>query len=232
MKLGPDISAVAALIGDPARANILTALMSGCALTATELAVEAGVTKQTTSSHLAKLLDGGFLSMEKQGRHKYYRLANHEIAELLEKITSIAADIAPKRVRIGPKEPALRKARRCYDHLAGDLAVKMFDGFIEQGLIVNDRNHNDGFPTLTIKGADFFIQFGIDIKNLENKKRPVCRSCLDWSVRRHHLAGGLGAALLSEFENRNWAKRSAENRIIEFTVPGEQALLAAFNLVD
>lgn len=230
MKLGPDISSIAALIGDPARANILTALMNGGALTATELSVEAGVTKQTTSSHLAKLVEGKFLNVEKQGRHKYYRLANHEIAELLEKMTTIAADIAPKRVRTGPKEPALRKARRCYDHLAGDLAVKMFDGFIQQELIVNDRNHNDGIPTLTPKGIVFFTRFGIDIKNLENKKRPICRSCLDWSVRRHHLAGGLGAALLNQFESRNWAKRSTKNRIIEFTNAGEQKLITAFGL--
>ncbi|MBL1242097.1 MAG: winged helix-turn-helix transcriptional regulator [OCS116 cluster bacterium] len=230
MKFGPDISSTAALIGDPARANILTALISGCALTATELATEAGVTKQTTSSHLAKLVEGGFLSVEKQGRHKYYRLANHEIAELLESLANVAADIAPTRVRTGPKEPALRKARRCYDHLAGDLAVKMFDGFIAQGLIVNDRNNNKGFPALTTKGADFFSRFGIDIKNLENKKRPICRSCLDWSVRRHHLAGGLGAALLSEFESRGWAKRSAKNRIIEFSQTGEKNLLAALHL--
>ncbi|MBL1422617.1 MAG: winged helix-turn-helix transcriptional regulator [Alphaproteobacteria bacterium] len=230
MKLGPDISSTAALIGDPARANILTALISGCALTATELASEAGVTKQTTSSHLAKLVDGGFLSVEKQGRHKYYRLANHEIAALLESLANVAADIAPKRVRTGPKEPALRKARRCYDHLAGEIAVKMFDGFIAQGLIVNDRNNNQGFPILTTKGTEFFDRFGIDIKNLNKQKRPICRSCLDWSVRRHHLAGGLGAALLSEFESRGWAKRSAKNRIIEFSQTGEQKLLAAFLL--
>lgn len=230
MKLGPDISSTAALIGDPARANILTALISGCALTATELATEAGVTKQTTSSHLAKLVEGGFLSMEKQGRHKYYRLANHEIAELLESLANVAADIAPQRVRTGPKEPALRKARRCYDHLAGDLAVKMFDDFIIQGLIVNDRNDNNGIPVLTAKGADVFTRFGIDIKNLQNKKRPVCRSCLDWSVRRHHLAGGLGAALLNEFESRGWAKRSVKNRIIEFNQAGEQSLKDTFGI--
>lgn len=230
MKLGPDISSTAALIGDPARANILTALISGCALTATELATEAGVTKQTTSSHLAKLVDGGFLSVEKQGRHKYYRLANHEIAALLESLANVAADIAPQRVRTGPKEPALRKARRCYDHLAGELAVQMFDGFIAQGLIVNDRDTNQGFPALTTKGAEFFTRFGIDIKNLKHQKRPICRSCLDWSVRRHHLAGGLGAALLNEFESRGWAKRSAKNRIVEFSQTGETKLLAAFLL--
>lgn len=230
MKFGPDISSTAALIGDPARANILTALISGCALTATELATEAGVTKQTTSSHLAKLVDGGFLSVEKQGRHKYYRLANHQIAELIESLANVAAQIAPKRVRTGPKEPALRKARRCYDHLAGDLAVKMFDGFIAQELIINDRNHNQGIPTLTAKGIEYFTRFGIDINNLQTQKRPICRACLDWSVRRHHLAGGLGAALLNEFESRGWAKRSAKNRIISFSPQGEQALFAAFNL--
>lgn len=230
MKFGPDISSTAALMGDPARANILTALISGCALTATELSVEAGVTKQTTSSHLAKLVDGGFLSVEKQGRHKYYRLANHQIAEMLETIANVAADIAPKRVRTGPKDPALRKARRCYDHLAGDLAVKMFDAFIANGLIVNERETNQGKPTLTEKGRDYFDRFGIDINVLDKQKRPVCRACLDWSVRRHHLAGGLGAALLSEFEKRGWAKRNAKHRIIEFTREGELELLNMFEM--
>ncbi|MGL1922661.1 MAG: ArsR family transcriptional regulator [Hyphomicrobiales bacterium] len=228
MKLGPDISSIAALIGDPARANILTALLGGYALTATELTTEAGVTKQTASSHLSKLVEGKLLSVEKQGRHKYYRLANHEIAELLESLTNVAADIAPKRVRTGPKEPALRKARRCYDHLAGEIAVKMFDEFIAQGLIVNDRNNNEGIPVLTNKGTEHFTRFGIDINKLHNQKRPICRSCLDWSMRRHHLAGGLGAALLDEFEARGWAQRSVENRIINFTSEGEKAVLNLF----
>lgn len=232
MKYLPDIAAIAALIGDPARANILTALMSGWALTATELSVEAGVTKQTTSAHLAKLVNGKILTVEKQGRHKYYRLANHEIAELLETLTSVAADLAPKRLRTGPKEPAMRKARRCYDHLAGEIAVKMFDGFIAQGLIVNDRNNNQAVPILSIKGAEFFTRFGIDIKNLEQNKRPLCRACLDWSVRRHHLAGGLGAALLIEFETRGWAKRFEKSRIVEFSAEGENSLMLAFHLAD
>lgn len=230
MKLGPDISVIAALIGDPARANILTALVSGCALTATELAVEAGVTKQTTSSHLSKLVEGGFLSVEKQGRHKYYRLANHEIASLLETLTHVAAGLTPRRVRTGPKEPALRKARRCYDHLAGDLAVKMMDGFMAQGYIVNDKNRNIDLPQLTAKGIEAFETFGINIEKLRQQKRPVCRACLDWSVRRPHLAGGLGAALLTRFETLGWAKRSEKSRIVSFTNQGEKALFDAFSL--
>lgn len=221
MKLGPDISMIAALIGDPARANILTALISGCALTATELTVEAGVTKQTTSSHLAKLLAGNFLKVEKQGRHKYYRLANREIAELLEKMTNVAADLAPKRVRMGPKEPALRKARRCYDHLAGDLAVKLLDMFIEQKLIIRDKEN----IKVTPHGIEYFNNFGIEMDKLNLQKRPTCLSCLDWSVRRPHLAGGLGAALLTKFETLGWAKRSKKSRIIEFNKSGEDNLL-------
>lgn len=226
MKLGPDISSIAALIGDPARANILTALISGCALTATELTVEAGVTKQTTSSHLAKLVMGNFLKVEKQGRHKYYRLANREIANLLEILTNVAADLAPKRVRMGPKEPALRKARRCYDHLAGDLAVKLLDGFLAQKLLVEDGDSLKATP----KGIDYFDRFGIDMKKIIHQKRPTCLACLDWSVRRPHLAGGLGAALLSKFETLGWATKFEKSRIIEFSKTGEANLIKMFDL--
>ena len=127
MKHGPNFAGVAALIGDPARANMLNALMHGAALTATELALEAGVTKQTASSHLARLRDAKLVAIEKQGRHSYYRIADTDVATALESLTSVAARLAPLRTRPGPKEPALRRARVCYDHLAGDLGVAVFD---------------------------------------------------------------------------------------------------------
>src|SRR5215813_8186258 len=135
MKAGPDISVVAALVGDPARANMLTALMTGRALTASELAQEAGITPQTASSHLAKLEAGGLLEPEKQGRHRYYRLTGEDVAGVLEMLEGLAARVGHMRVRTGPKDPALRRARICYDHLAGDLGVHMLDSMRTQRLV-------------------------------------------------------------------------------------------------
>src|SRR6201994_3483022 len=135
MKAGPDIAMIASLVGDPARSNMLTALMTGRALTASELAHEAGVTPQTASSHLAKLEAGGLVEQEKQGRHRYYRLADPDIASVLEGLQGIAARAGHLRVRTGPKDPALRRARICYDHLAGDLGVQMLDSLRQRKLV-------------------------------------------------------------------------------------------------
>src|SRR5512142_2029665 len=135
MKSGPDIALVASLVGDPARANMLTALMNGRALTASELAHEAGITPQTASSHLAKLEAGGLIEPEKQGRHRYYRLSDPDVADVLERRAGLAARTGHMRVRTGPKEPALRRARICYDQLAGDLGVQMLDSLKKQRLV-------------------------------------------------------------------------------------------------
>src|SRR4030081_392312 len=134
MKAGPDIAMVAALVGDPARSNMLTALMSGRALTASELAQEAGITPQTASSHLSKLEAGGLVEQEKQGRHRYFRLTDPDVAGVLEGLAGLAARAGHMRVRTGPKDPALRRARVCYDHLAGDLGVQMLDSMRKQRL--------------------------------------------------------------------------------------------------
>src|SRR5437588_4459823 len=151
MKAGPDIAMVAALVGDPARANMLTALMTGRALTATELAHQAGITPQTASSHLSKLEAGGLVEQEKQGRHRYYRLADPDVADVLESLQGLAARAGHLRVRTGPKDPALRHARVCYDHLAGDLGLPMLDGMRKQRLI---RQHKQEIE-LTAEGARF-----------------------------------------------------------------------------
>jgi DNA-binding transcriptional ArsR family regulator len=220
MKHGPDIARVAALMGDPARANMLTALLDGRALTASELAAEAGVTKQTASGHLAKLLEAEFVVATKQGRHRYFRLADHEIAELLENLSGIAARHNPLRVRTGPKEPALRRARVCYDHLAGERGVQLFEALARAGWIVVDGEQ----ISVSRTGLDRFADFGIDIAALKTKRRPLCRTCLDWSVRRSHLAGSLGAAMLDRFYELKWARRIAKSRVVEFSPAGEQAL--------
>ncbi len=224
MKYGPDIAALASLIGDPARANMLTALMSGGALTASELASEAGVTKQTASAHLGKLSQAGLLAVERQGRHRYFRLADAEVAELLEKLVGFSAGRGPQRVRTGPKEPAMRKARVCYDHLAGEMGVGLLDGLARRGWI----SLQDDAPRVTDQGRTSLSEFGIDLLAISQKRRPLCRLCLDWSVRRNHLAGSLGAALLSRFYDLGWAKRIEGSRIVAFTARGETEFARTF----
>ncbi|MEM9241963.1 MAG: winged helix-turn-helix domain-containing protein [Pseudomonadota bacterium] len=224
MKEGPDIVKIAALIGDPARANMLTALMSGKALTATELAREASITLQTASSHLAKLNDGGLLALRKQGRHKYFSLANEEVAHLLENLMSLAAGAGHLRTRTGPKDNALRKARVCYNHLAGDMGTQMFDFMIDQGHLFLAK---DGI-VLSEGGEQFVENLGIDVGMLKAKRSPMCRECLDWSERRSHLSGNLGRALLSKFEDLGWAKRDGQSRAVHFSKTGEKAFRSTF----
>ncbi|WP_316194054.1 metalloregulator ArsR/SmtB family transcription factor [Bradyrhizobium sp. SZCCHNRI3052] len=231
MKSGPDIAMVAALVGDPARANMLTALLSGRALTATELAQEAGVTPQTASSHLAKLEGGGLVEPEKQGRHRYYRLADPDVADVLEKLAGLAARAGHMRVRTGPKEPELRRARICYDHLAGDLGVQMLDSMTRQKLVRRRKQE----IVLTEDGKHFLAQhLRISPEMLAHPRRPVCKACLDWSARRHHLAGTLGAALMKRFTELKWAARDATpgSRVVNFSRAGEKHFAALFGPAD
>ncbi|MCH2065590.1 MAG: winged helix-turn-helix domain-containing protein [Shimia sp.] len=216
MKEGPDIAHVAALIGDPARANMLTALMGGKALTVSELAEEAGVTIQTASSHLSKLDGGGLLRPRKQGRHKYFSLANDDVAHVLEGLMGLAAGSGRLRKRTGPKDAALRQARVCYNHLAGELGTQMFDSLIMQGHLVFDGDDLH----LTRSGQAFVTELGIDLAELRKNKSTLCRECLDWSERRSHLAGSLGRAFLSRFEGLSWAKRDQTTRVISFSANG------------
>ena len=227
MKAGPDISVVAALVGDPARANMLTALMSGRALTASELAQEAGITPQTARSHLAKLEAGGLIEPEKQGRHRYYRLTGPDVAHVLEGLAGLAARAGHMRVRTGPKDPALRRARICYDHLAGDLGVQLLDSLRKRRLV---RQTSEGLE-LTGEGRRFLAEtLQIDADSLAHPRRPVCKACLDWSERRHHLAGTLGAAIMIRFTELSWAVRDATpgSRVINFTRTGERKFVTLF----
>jgi DNA-binding transcriptional ArsR family regulator len=217
MKEGPSIAPVAALAGDPARANMLAALMSGKALTASELAGEAGVTAQTASSHLAKLEDGGLVSALKQGRHRYFRLADDDVAGMLEAMIGVAARAGHLRTRTGPGEPALRKARVCYDHLAGEMGVRMFESLMQsRRLAVRDNQIR-----ITRGGEAFLSDFGIDLAAVSASRRSLCKSCLDWSQRRTHLAGAVGAALLDYIYALKWARRASESRAVIFTPAGE-----------
>ncbi|MGR3815076.1 MAG: ArsR/SmtB family transcription factor [Cognatishimia activa] len=228
MKEGPDIAQIAALIGDPARANILTALMSGKALTATELAFEAGVTAQTASAHLAKLTDGGLVAARKSGRHKYFTLVSDEVAGALEALMGLAAGAGHLRKRTGPKDSAMRKARVCYNHLAGDMGVQMYRSMVAKGLL----EPSDESLILTKAGHAFVSELGIDLDALPTSKAPMCRECLDWSARSSHLAGQLGRAILSRFIALNWAKREENSRVVTFTPEGEKAFLSLFPMPE
>jgi DNA-binding transcriptional ArsR family regulator len=227
MKDGPSIVGIAALIGDHARADVLTALMAGPALTATELANVAGVTKQTISTHLAKLLDARLLAVESQGRHRYFRLADSDVARLLENLMGVAYRTGAVRVRASPREPALRKARVCYDHLAGELGVLVYDSMVQRSLL---EATPDGLA-LTGRGTRLCRDMAIDLTTIA-RRRPLCRACLDWSARRHHLAGVVGAALLRRFIELGWARRVKDSRIIQFSPTGEASLRQKFNLAE
>jgi DNA-binding transcriptional ArsR family regulator len=226
MKDGPDIARVAALIGDPARANMLTALLGGAALTASELALEAGVTKQTASSHLSKLSEADLVVTEAQGRHRYFRLADREVAKALESLMNVATRASLARTRPGPKEPALRQARVCYDHLAGEAGVALYDGLVANNWVA-DR---DGDVAPTRKGEAALSGFGLDLAELSRAKRPLCRTCLDWSERRHHLAGALGAAILSRLYELKWARRDGATRVLHFSPSGADNFRRTFRL--
>jgi DNA-binding transcriptional ArsR family regulator len=218
MREEPDIARIASLVGDPARANMLTALMDGGALTASELALEAGVTMPTASSHLAKLVEGGLLTLQRQGRHRYYALSGHHIAAMLETISGVAERVGPRRARPGPRDAAMREARICYDHLAGDRGVALYDSLLSRRILALRADTVDIGP----KGQAFFDELGIDLPSLSGQRRPLCRSCLDWSVRRSHLAGALGAAMLDKIMEWKWARRDPQSRAILFSPAGKQ----------
>jgi DNA-binding transcriptional ArsR family regulator len=221
MKEGPDVSIVAALIGDPARANMLMALMSGLALSGTELAAEAGVTLSTASTHLAKLERAGLLAASKQGRTRYFRLADPDVAAAVEGLIPIATRVGHLRSRPGPRDQAMRQARSCYDHLAGRLAVALLEHWLTRKVL---RETGDGLQ-LAPAGRRHLQRLGIDIAALERVRRPLCRTCIDWSERRRHLGGCLGAAVLEQVLIRRWAVREGRSRVLRFSPRGEQSFV-------
>jgi DNA-binding transcriptional ArsR family regulator len=226
-------AAVAAVSGDPARASMLHALMDGRALTATELAKVAGVAPQTASGHLNRLTAIGLLSVEKQGRHRYHRLATPTVAHMLESIMRVAAELAPERkpIRVGPRDAALRKARTCYDHFAGRLGVALADALTAQGYV--ELTTEAGI--LTDSGVAFLSRIGIDTapmlaRRTKHSGRVLCRPCLDWSERRPHLAGVVGAAICAHSFDQGWARRLNGTRAILITPKGKNVFLTMFGL--
>lgn len=225
MKEGPDISKVASMMGDPARANMLMALMSGMALTAKELAREAGVTPSTASAHLAQLEASGLVRGRKQGRFRYFDLAGTDVAHAVEALVTVAARAGHMRTRPGPKNDKMRAARSCYDHLAGRVAVEMFEHWVEVGIL----EWRAGEVTLTETGHTYLSGLGIDVEALKRKRRPLCRTCIDWSERRNHLGGSVGAAVLELMLEKGWARRKAGERTVIINPGGERAFVSWYS---
>jgi DNA-binding transcriptional ArsR family regulator len=223
----PYIAEVAALIGDPARANMLSAMKDERALTATELAHIAGVAPNTASGHLAKLVAARLVAVEREGRHRWYRLASAQVAEALEALEGLAEGAAPRSRPRGPRDEAIRFARVCYDHLAGEVGVWLAGAFIRRGYLTM---HESDAATLTRKGEKALLRFGLDLKTPGATRRRLVRSCLDWSGRRPHLGGALGASLLARFHELGWVRRQAGTRAVTITVRGRQGLRDWFGM--
>lgn len=210
------LAKIGAILADETRAQILTALMDGRGRTGGELARFAGVAPSTGSEHLSKLLDAGLVAVEAQGRHRYFRIANDDVAAMLESLGA-SAPVDAFRSRA---PAALTYARSCYDHLAGELAVLIYDQLVTDGHL--DRV--DGHLRMNESGAVLLTGLGIDTTILRSSSRPLVRSCLDWTQRRHHLAGATGAALLDVFLERRWVTRGTQPRSIRLTSRGRTAL--------
>lgn len=218
MQDGANVAKIAALLGDPVRAATLAALLAGRALTATELAAMAGVTKPTMSAHLSKLLAASLIAVEQQGRHRYFRLADEDVGDLLESLMGVAFRSGAVRLASRPRELPLRKARACYDHLAGELGVFAYDSLNRNGWL--QMSVHGLLPSES--GLKWFENAGIDTDRAAHRRRRFCASCMDWSERRYHLAGSLGAALLSRIFDLGWAQRERTSRVVRFTASGEQ----------
>ena len=230
MESATHIARAAALMGDPARAAMLWLLIDGRARPAGELAFAANVSAQSASGHLSRLVEAELLLVETQGRHRYYRLASHAVAHALESMASLGSiasrpALRPLPASMGAPE-AMRYARTCYDHLAGELAVNLLEQAERKGLLTRDEKNFE----LTAKGEKAFRGFGIDIDAVRRAKRQFACGCLDWSERRFHLGGALGAALLSHFMERRWLLKVQKTRVLQLTPQGRQGLKDAFGL--
>jgi DNA-binding transcriptional ArsR family regulator len=226
MNEDPRLAEIAALVGDPARANILTALLDGRALTASELAYFAGVSPQTTSGHLAKLTQSRMLALQKQGRHRYYRLATPQVGRMIESIMEVAVAAPPRYRPLSKVDTALRAARTCYDHFAGRLGVGLADALCQHGHIVL----TDEGGEVTEAGIAFLSRFGLDLEDARRRRRAYCRPCLDWTERRPHLGGAIGAALATRCFALHWVERRSDSRALAITAAGRRGLAEIFGL--
>jgi DNA-binding transcriptional ArsR family regulator len=222
---GAMIAEIAALAGDPARANILSALLDGRAMTASELAYAAHVTPQTASAHLAKLSEAGLITPTPSGRHRYFRLTSAKVAQMLESIGAVAIDSRPRFRPLSRLATELRDARVCYDHLAGRLGVALADAMVRRGYIVLE----DEGGHLTDAGARALTELGIDLYDSAlQRRRHLCRACLDWTERRPHIGGAIGAALTERFLALGWIARAKDSRAVALTPIGEHGFRDSF----
>jgi len=226
MITGPLIAEIAGLVGEPARANMLSALLDGRALTAGELAYAARVTPQTASSHLGKLIEAGLLTPLKDGRHRYFHLASPKVAHMLEGIMAVAVDNRPRYRPLSRQARELRSARVCYDHLAGRLSVDLADFLVKREYIVL----GDEGGQVTEDGTRFLAEFGIELFAAAMKRRQFCRSCLDWTERRPHIGGAVGAALTNRCFELGWTERMKHSRGVIVTASGKRGFLETFDI--
>jgi len=226
MSVDADISVVAVLFAERPRADMAVVLLDGRTLTASELARSAGLTASAASPHLARLVEGGALTVQRQGRHRCYQLATPAIAHVLEVLLTVAPSRPVSTLRNAQRRSALWTARTCYDHLAGALAVDLFDRFVDTGMLVDDTN------TLVVSpsGFTFFTDLRVDLKSLDRGRRPMVRACLDWTERRHHLAGALGAALLALLMENGSLERRPTTRAVRVTEHGDKFLDEIFGI--
>ena len=226
MSNAPQIAEVAALVGDPARANMLVALLGGRALTATELAYAAGVSPPTTSGHLGKLSAARLVILMKQGRHRYYRLAGPHVAHMLESIMHVAIEGPPRYQPRSKTDDQMRCARTCYDHIAGVLGVDLADSMIAHDFVVLGDEAGEVTPT----GTEFLTRLGVDLAAARAKRRVFCRPCLDWTERRLHIGGAVGAALATRCLELKWIEQVRGSRALAITPAGRRGLVEAFGL--
>jgi DNA-binding transcriptional ArsR family regulator len=223
----PSFSATAFLLADPARAAMLTALLDGRALPAGELAYASGVTAQTASSHLAKLLEGGLVMVETEGRHRYYRLAGAHVAQALEHLAAIRPQAPARRQTLSPQVRQLRFCRCCYDHLAGQVGVAVTQAMQARGYIAPAPDKRFTAPPA---GLAWFGAIGLDVPAIKPTRRGLARQCLDWTERTHHLAGPLGVQLLRVFCESGWLRRAKDSRAVDVTPKGWLELKRHFDL--
>lgn len=240
----PDIAHVAALLADRSRAGMLFALTDGRALPASLLATEAGVSTSTASEHLSKLVDGGLVTVEPHGRHRYFRLAGPDIATAVESLAAIAPQPAVTALRAYNRFQRLRSARTCYDHLAGQLGTRLMAWLYEHGAIertdgnTGTRRSSGERLSAPVKAAPYTLgeraeeilgRWGIDLAELNRQRRPLIRVCVDWTEQFHHLAGGLGASVLHSFQDRGWVSTTTRPREVDITPEGQHALADLLN---
>jgi DNA-binding transcriptional ArsR family regulator len=226
VQVGPDIAAAAALLGDPARAAMIALLVSGDSYPATVLAASAGISAQTASVHLAKLAAGGLVASTKNGRHRLYRLGSHKVAEAIEALAAISSVRPVRSLHQSDESKAMNMARMCYDHLAGFVGVAIADELIRRrALAQRDRSY-----IVTRRGRSWLVEFGIDADAVAASKRKFATQCLDWSERRPHVGGALGAALAGRMLSEGWFTRRRTNRSLIVTEAGWKALDARFGI--